>query len=207
MRVASYNIRNAIGLDWRHDPDRIVDVIGEIDADVVVLQEADKRVGSRAGVSSLDRLEKDLGLTPADVTLCPLSHGWQGNAIFVKAHLRDHVPARVDLPSIEPRGAVSVQLNDPPLKIIGVHLGLTLGMRRKQMMALENRLQDYDNPQNSCPGRGAETRNPLPMIEANDVTVARHMVPPANSAKSKRQTGATATMTNRVDIMVVSPPL
>ena len=50
MRIASYNIRKAVGLDWRRNPGRIVDVLAEIDADVVVLQEADKRVGARAGV-------------------------------------------------------------------------------------------------------------------------------------------------------------
>ncbi|MEL7014297.1 MAG: endonuclease/exonuclease/phosphatase family protein, partial [Pseudomonadota bacterium] len=49
MRVTSYNIRKAVGLDWRRDAGRIVDVLGEIDADVVVLQEADKRLGARAG--------------------------------------------------------------------------------------------------------------------------------------------------------------
>ena len=54
MRIASYNIRKAVGLDWRRDPDRIVDVLAEIDADVVVLQEADRRIGARAGVLPLD---------------------------------------------------------------------------------------------------------------------------------------------------------
>ena len=91
MRVASYNIRKAVGLDWRRDPDRIVDVLGEIDADVVVLQEADKRIGARAGVLPLDRLKTELGLTPSDVSQRPLSHGWHGNAIFLKSHLMNHV--------------------------------------------------------------------------------------------------------------------
>lgn len=146
MRVTSYNIRKAVGLDWRRDPERIVDVLGEIDADVVVLQEADKRIGSRAGVLPLDRLEADLGLARCDVSLRPLSHGWHGNAIFVKSHLMDHSPRRIDLPSTEPRGAVSVRLNDPKLEIIGVHLGLTPGMRRKQMKTLERAVCNQDHP-------------------------------------------------------------
>ena len=62
MRVASYNIRKAVGLDWRRDPDRIFEVLDEIDADVVVLQEADRRIGSRTGVLSLDRVEAELDL-------------------------------------------------------------------------------------------------------------------------------------------------
>ena len=42
MRIASYNIRKAVGLDWRRDAIRILDVLEEINADVVVLQEADR---------------------------------------------------------------------------------------------------------------------------------------------------------------------
>src|SRR3954451_9148933 len=47
ITVASYNMRKAIGLDRRRDPQRILDVLHQIDADVVALQEADKRFGSR----------------------------------------------------------------------------------------------------------------------------------------------------------------
>lgn len=146
MRVVSYNIRKAIGLDWRRDPQRIVDVLGEIDADVVVLQEADKRIGSRAGVLPLDRLESELGLTLSDVSLRPLSHGWHGNAIFLKSKFTDHTSHRIDLPSSEPRGAVSVRLHDPQIEIIGVHLGLSTGMRRKQMRALQDVMHARNHP-------------------------------------------------------------
>ncbi|KPD10246.1 hypothetical protein [Phaeobacter sp. 11ANDIMAR09] len=62
-------MRKAIGQDWRRDAGWIADVLGMIDTDVVVLQEADKRVGSRAGVLPLDRLETELGLEPTDVSL------------------------------------------------------------------------------------------------------------------------------------------
>lgn len=67
MRVASYNIRKAVGLDWRRDPDRIVDVLAEINADIIVLQEADRRVGTRAGVLPLDRLETEFDYIMTDV--------------------------------------------------------------------------------------------------------------------------------------------
>ena len=47
LKVASYNIRKAVGLDWRRKPQRVLDVINEIGADVVALQEVDRRFGSR----------------------------------------------------------------------------------------------------------------------------------------------------------------
>ena len=146
MQIASYNIRKAVGLDWRRDPERIVDVLAEIDADVIVLQEADKRVGTRAGVLPLDHLETELGYIMADVSLGPLSHGWHGNAILLRSDFADHVPARIELPVLEPRGAVSVLLEQPHIEVIGVHLGLTPGMRRKQMLALQKVVDEREHP-------------------------------------------------------------
>ncbi|WP_306260441.1 endonuclease/exonuclease/phosphatase family protein [Pararhizobium sp. IMCC21322] len=146
MRVASYNIRKAVGLDWRRDPDRIVDVLAEIDADVVVLQEADRRAGSRAGVLPLDRLEQELGYEMVDVSVRPQSHGWHGNAILVRSSFVSWSSTRIEIPTVEPRGAVSMLLTDPKVEVVGVHLGLTPGMRRKQIEALRQLVDKRDHP-------------------------------------------------------------
>ncbi|MGC3938488.1 endonuclease/exonuclease/phosphatase family protein [Roseobacter sp. EG26] len=146
MRLTSYNIRKAVGLDWRRDPDRIVDVLAEIDADIVVLQEADRRVGTRGGVLPLERLEDDLGYSLTEVSMRPLSHGWHGNAILVRHDVDCHPPARIALPSVEPRGAVAVCLESPRIEVVGVHLGLTPGMRRKQLEALQQVVAARDHP-------------------------------------------------------------
>ena len=47
ITLASYNMRKAIGLDRRRDPKRVLEVLREIDADIIALQEADKRFGGR----------------------------------------------------------------------------------------------------------------------------------------------------------------
>ncbi len=146
MRIASYNIRKAVGLDWRRDADRIADVLAEIDADIVVLQEADRRVGNRAGVLPLDRLAKELRYELADLSIRPLSHGWHGNAILFRDTLPVARPRRIDIPTIEPRGAVSALLTDPQVEIIGVHLGLTPGKRRQQMMSLKHYVAEAPHP-------------------------------------------------------------
>jgi endonuclease/exonuclease/phosphatase family metal-dependent hydrolase len=54
LKVASYNIRKAIGLDRKRDPDRIISVLREVDADIIALQEADRRVGARLGDTARD---------------------------------------------------------------------------------------------------------------------------------------------------------
>ncbi len=132
MRLVSYNIRKAVGLDWRRDPGRVVDVLAEIDADIVVLQEADKRMGKRAGVLPLERLQQ-MGYDLAEVAIRPASHGWHGNAILYRGLRLAHA-GRVELPMLEPRGAVRAQFHG--LAVIGAHLGLTRAIRRRQIDAL-----------------------------------------------------------------------
>lgn len=136
MRIASYNIRKAVGLDWRRDPDRIVDVLAEVEADIVVLQEADKRIGSRAGVLPLERMSKEIGYELAEVATRPQSHGWHGNAVFYRSGLKIARATCLDVPSVEPRGVVAIDFDSPALTVYGVHLGLTPGMRRKQMASI-----------------------------------------------------------------------
>lgn len=136
MRLASYNMRKAFGLDWRRNPMRIADILAEIDADIVVLQEADKRLGARAGVLPVQHVQDALGYTLADVATRTQSHGWHGNAILYKSEQTVTKTGRIELPTLEPRGAVSVEFASPAVEIIGVHLGLSPGMRRKQMQAL-----------------------------------------------------------------------
>lgn len=44
LRIASYNIQKCVGLDFRRQPQRILQVLDRLQADIVVLQEADKRL-------------------------------------------------------------------------------------------------------------------------------------------------------------------
>ncbi|MEM6480772.1 MAG: endonuclease/exonuclease/phosphatase family protein [Pseudomonadota bacterium] len=137
MRIASYNIRKAVGLDWRRDPHRIVDVIAELEADIVVLQEADKRIGERVGVLPLDRLETEHGLRLSKVQAGGLSHGWHGNAILYREEaLPNPVTECIRLPAHEPRGAIGAFFEPISLGVIGAHLALTSGVRRRQLQTL-----------------------------------------------------------------------
>ncbi|GGA26473.1 endonuclease/exonuclease/phosphatase family protein [Neptunicoccus cionae] len=147
LRVASYNIRKAVGLDWRRDAERIVRVLHEIDADVVVLQESDKRVGQRSGVLPAAQLQNDLGYVMADLSIRPRSHGWHGNAIFYRQNALDLKQAnRIHLPTLEPRGAVAARFAQPGVEVIGVHLGLTRRIRARQLSALRAYMERADHP-------------------------------------------------------------
>ncbi|MCL4675969.1 MAG: EEP domain-containing protein, partial [Pararhodobacter sp.] len=79
--VGSYNIHKGVGSDYRLDPRRTVSVIRELDADLVALQEVDRRFGDRRGVLDLDALTEATGLTPVPLAdrKGVLAHGWHGN--------------------------------------------------------------------------------------------------------------------------------
>lgn len=59
--IASYNVHKCIGIDKQFNPQRTADVISEINADVIALQEADRRFGERSGL--LDRSPMSLSMT------------------------------------------------------------------------------------------------------------------------------------------------
>ena len=134
-RIASYNIRKARGLDGRRNPGRIIDVLNGLDADVITLQEADRRMGDRPAA-----LPKDLIARATDFDLVPLasndvSLGWHGNAVLVRRGVGVAHHAQTTLPGAEPRGAVAVTLDDG-LTVVGVHLGLLRSSRRRQLRAI-----------------------------------------------------------------------
>lgn len=137
MRIVSYNIRKAVGLDWRRDPMRVIRVLQDLDADVVALQEADKRLGVRPAVLPEALLYDHTGLRILPVIDGP-SSGWHGNAILVRDGWQADRTERFSLPGIEPRGAVRADLTGPEgdVTVFGTHLGLRRGCRQLQLAHL-----------------------------------------------------------------------
>ena len=84
IRFASYNIQKAVGQDLRRDPARTLAAISELDADVIALQEADKRLGKRPTALPRFMIEQQTDYVAADVAETDISLGWHGNAILVR---------------------------------------------------------------------------------------------------------------------------
>src|SRR3546814_4270235 len=84
IKVASYNMRKGIGLDRRRDPRRVLSVLGELDADIVALQEADRRFGTRASAIPPHMFDEHSDYIPVGLDNRPHSIGWHGNALLVR---------------------------------------------------------------------------------------------------------------------------
>src|SRR5947209_18338104 len=150
-------MHKAVGLDGRGDRHRVLTVLQEIDADVVALQEADKRIGGRGstvphelidshglynpvhlGVRHRRMLDKARKHTDRLLNVNTRNIGWHGNAILVKRHVGVLDCAALDLPMLEPRGAVMAELliDGRPIRVVGMHLDLSGLWRKRQVRAI-----------------------------------------------------------------------
>lgn len=144
LRLASWNIRAGLGTDLRRDADRVLAGIAALNADVVALQEADFRLGARPSALPRDRIAEVTGLEALPIGRNAASLGWHGNALLVRPGLHLCGLDRLDLPGMEPRGAVIADLEGPgPLRVVAVHLGLLRTARRRQLDAIKLALQRH----------------------------------------------------------------
>lgn len=141
LRIASYNVRKARGLDQRRDPGRIISVINRLEADVVALQEADRRLGDRPAALCRRLIEDETDFRVVPVAENRVSLGWHGNAVLLHRSIDARSVQRVDMPGLEPRGAVRVDI-DGGLSIVATHLGLLRSYRRRQLAVIAETLSD-----------------------------------------------------------------
>jgi endonuclease/exonuclease/phosphatase family metal-dependent hydrolase len=142
LKVASYNMRKAIGIDRRRSPERILDVLNEIDADLIALQEADRRFGTRAAVLSQHLLAEHSDYQAVPVAMRIASMGWHGNVLLVRKQATILSSGPIHLPALEPRGAVTADLRigGRAIRVVGMHLDLSGLWRRRQAKAILDHL-------------------------------------------------------------------
>jgi len=148
IRVASYNMRKAIGTDRRRRPERTLEVLKELDADVIALQEADRRFGSRTSAVPLHMIEEHSVYKPVALDNRAGSIGWHGNALLVRKNVEVLEGHLLHLPSLEPRGAVcaDIRVDGTALRVVGMHLDLSGLWRRRQAHAILAHIAGREQP-------------------------------------------------------------
>ena len=146
FRIATYNVHACVGRDGRHDPDRVAAVIGELNADVVALQEltypASVALETRTPffLTTLDRYQCALGPTRnrnrKTVTEC------FGNALLTRHPIVEVHRIDLSMERREPRGALAatIEVGGAQLHVLATHLGLRIHERRFQVRQILNYL-------------------------------------------------------------------
>jgi endonuclease/exonuclease/phosphatase family metal-dependent hydrolase len=135
VTVASYNIHKCAGLDRRVDLHRIADVLEEIDADLVGLQE----VFRPQAHALADRLGVEVAMGPTrERDGLPY-----GNAVLTRLAIRGSRTFDLSQPDREPRGGIRLDLLMPGgvgggglLHLFNVHFGLKIRERAEQVRML-----------------------------------------------------------------------
>jgi endonuclease/exonuclease/phosphatase family metal-dependent hydrolase len=136
LRVATYNVHACVGTDGRHDPDRVAAVIGELDADIVALQEftypASVALETREPVvlTMLDSYQCALGPTRETVAAQCF-----GNALFTRHRIVEVHRIDLSMERREPRGALAatIEVGGVLVHVLAAHLGLRIRERRFQV--------------------------------------------------------------------------
>lgn len=148
IRISSYNIHSAVGLDGKRDAARIAHVINELNSDVVALQEVDSRGHGEGGNAQLDLLVKQTGLTAIAGPTIRAPGGHYGNALLTRLNVLEVVRHKLDVMGREPRGAIEavLDLRGEPIRVLATHLGLSRKERRMQVSILIDRIRASHGP-------------------------------------------------------------
>lgn len=139
LRVATYNVHKCQGLDRRVRPERIARVLGEIDADLIGLQEVVCHQGEEDERDQAHFLARVLGLHVRLGENRRLHGAAYGNVVLsryplVFAHNHD-----ISIVGREQRGCMRVDVDldgEFPLHLYNVHLGTSYFERRHQARRL-----------------------------------------------------------------------
>ncbi|MGZ5819494.1 MAG: endonuclease/exonuclease/phosphatase family protein [Burkholderiaceae bacterium] len=144
LTIATYNIHGAVGTDGRFVPQRIADVLQEMNVDIIALQEVPLGGGGVPDVHAI--LQKKTGFYGAADLTFSVSERHFGNAVLSRYPIDDTRSINLSFRNREPRGALDVDVNchGHPLRIVATHLGLRFAERRSQIGKL---LQAFDTDQ------------------------------------------------------------
>lgn len=136
ITVATYNVHRCVGRDGRFDPARTLEMLGELDADVIALQELEWQPDD--ALSLLNQFAERLNYQALAGPTLLRQTGHYGNALLTRLPIRNVRRHDLSVSGREPRGALDVSLAcaGAPIRIMATHLGLRPTERRMQIRRL-----------------------------------------------------------------------
>jgi len=135
LRLASYNVHRAVGRDRRSEPQRILDVLRELDADVIALQEVEAH---DSGGDMLAWFAQQTGYHAIAGTTLKRHDGHYGNGMLTRCPVKEMSLCDLSWRRREPRGAIAadVDCEGHTIRVVATHLGLRPAERREQVERL-----------------------------------------------------------------------
>ncbi len=137
LTIATYNIHRAIGVDRRFRPDRILQILVDHDADVVLLQEVDRDVPRSRRLDLASELAAALGYPHHAVGHnVRLKSGEYGNATLSRYPIVAERNIDLTVGRRKRRGCQHTTLDldgRGRLEVFNLHLGLSARERRQQV--------------------------------------------------------------------------
>jgi len=133
VRILTYNIHKCRGLDRRVHPRRIVEVLREVDADIVALQEV-LSVQGHPAEDQAQFIAAQLGFHSCLGENRRLNGGAYGNLLLSRFPLRAIQNHDISTEGREPRGCLraDIELAETTVHVFNVHLGTSFFERRQQ---------------------------------------------------------------------------
>lgn len=142
LKIASYNVHNAIGMDDVVDFDRIAKVINDMEVDAIAIQELDSATERSNGLVILDELAKRTNMTGTFNSSIQFDGGKYGNGILTKEQ-----PLRTEATALpgreEERSLLIVELEH--YVVCCTHLSLNKQDRQESIKLIKQQTEKYQS--------------------------------------------------------------
>lgn len=142
--VATYNVHGCVGTDGRSDPRRVAEVIRELDAEIIGLQEvyASSETGSKW--AHMEYLSEISGLQALPGPTMKRKDSHYGNVLLTHFPILQTDNIDLTIRGREPRGAIDaiLKIGNRPVRLIVTHLGLKGKERLCQTRQLSHKVQE-----------------------------------------------------------------
>lgn len=139
LRIATYNIHKCVGIDRRYSPERIAEVLREIDADVVAMQEVLCHSKSQERDHQAGYIAAELNMDYRFGENRKIKGGDYGNVILSRLPIESAENYDISIHKYEPRGCLRAEISvngGQPLHFVNIHMGTSYFERRKQVHKL-----------------------------------------------------------------------